>query len=192
MLLTFGGIAEDSLSEDWLRHYNELATFCGLDAVTNEDFVPGTGEDEGWFDYDPDNTTGLSVAPDSSGNIVCVYVSGNTGDEKVVKLLTCAVCAADDSFTFAELMTQMRIIVTECELLGRIKDVKGTLGDWYYEGFVDEDDLGPYVAVSFYCDRPVSYGDGSDTPSENEEPDAAPTPAPQPTPAPTNKIIHKA
>ena len=190
MLLTIGGICEGGVSEDWLRHYNELAAFCGLETLSAEDFTEGTGEDAGWFDYDPDEATGLSVSPDKDGNIVGIYVTGNTGDMNVVNLLTCAVCAADDSFTFAELLTQIKIIVTQCELMGRMRDISGQVGDWYYEGCADEDELGPYVALSFYCDRPVAYGDGSG--SSDTEPDEEKPAVPAPVPTPTDKVIHKA
>lgn len=188
MLLTLGGICEGGVNEDWLRHYNELAAFCGLMPISQEDFTEGTGEDEGWFNYDHDDATGLSVVPDESGSIVCVYVTGNTGDMNVVNLLTCAVCAADDSFTFAALLSEIRVIVAQCELMGRVKDIEGTLGDWSYEGCADEDELGPYVALSFYYNRPVAYGDGSGSP--DTEPDGEQPIMPEPTPA--DKIIHKA
>lgn len=196
LCLLIASAAGETGFDAWLTAFNAYAEELGLREVTAEEFGDASEYlTEGSLMVLYDDCASVGVAPYGKG-IEGFFVDGDPASDVTAKLIACTLCAADGSLDLAGVLSEAESIVSRADASGT---VMGTLGDWMYLGYRDEDDIGVYVDVTFT----LLPGSGAvlppameetpedEAPAGTEEP-KTPAPVPHATPAPTDKPIHKA
>lgn len=203
MLLAAAALADEGF-DNWLNAFNRYAVQLNLREVKADEFEDDSEYfEEGSLCFYYDELTSTGVLPDGKGGIGGFYVDGDPDSEITVKMLACALCAADGELEIDAMLAKADEIVKRTN---SSEELWGMVGNWIYYGYADEDKWGRYVDVTFSqigsdshavppeAEEPAAEaGEMPDEqPEAGETPAPAETPEPRATPEPTEKPVYKA